>query len=401
MPKLPPFIIWFFISLVTISTLIAGFLGLLFTGLDEWRPITQVALDENPPKLWGPLFGQQTSPYKLGHIARLKPEILILGSSRGAQFREGMFPGAKVYNASLVATSLKDSVVLLDAILKIYTPRLIIFPIDTWWFNPNRPDQCNDGDECTIGRSFNVQDLVAAGVSALQTSSTLQEIIRTLWKQGWADPRKQHDPIGDRMPIGFLAQQAADGFRPDGSYQYGRMVMGDYSTASVRVDNADSYAYFIAQLQPSAANWQGNRFGTVKKIAERHIAALDRMLKLAQEHGIDVVLVLPPFAPFVMKLVDEYKQQSDFFSAITKVVVEAAQKYNFAVFDAHSMDAGLGDEHFYDGLHGDEHVHLALVQAIAKVKPLASFVDQGAIAALLALDKKRGYQGIWHHLIAR
>ena len=402
MSKRRAFIPWFLAGLVVWGLLVVGSFAALLAMVDEWRPITASALTDDPPKLWGPLFGQQYFAYRLGRIDRTEPEIVVLGSSRGSQFRAEMFPGTRFYNASLAATSLGDSIAFLEAILRARRPRIVILPIDTWWFSPTWADPCADAGDCTIPHEFSLDQLVAATTRSMQSSFVLYQVMFVLSERKWLALRAVPDPIGGRMPVGFLAQQGADGFRPDGSYQYGRMALGDYGGVTRdRLRFTEGYAGFIDRLDPVAAASSGNRFGTVSPLPPARVAALERFVEICHQHDAKVVLVLPPFAPGFMKLIERYPQQAAFFSDVATMVKAVAQRHQVDVLDAMRSTGDLGDEHFYDGMHGDERVHLALARKLVALPVLAAVVDRDALATLARTAAGRGDAGIWLHLIAR
>ena len=75
-------------------TVVAGGSFLSFiTAINEKQVFSDKVIKTNEPLLWGPAFGQQHATYKLARSIYVKPEIIVLGSSRVTQFRDYLAPG--------------------------------------------------------------------------------------------------------------------------------------------------------------------------------------------------------------------------------------------------------------------------------------------------------------------
>ena len=98
--------------------------------------------------LFGPkLTDKATLDYKIKGTVIIKPDILILGTSRIMQINQKHFSHNKIYNAGVNASAsqgLEGMIKLLNSIPKNDLPKHIIVGLDPWIFNPNYPENSNN-----------------------------------------------------------------------------------------------------------------------------------------------------------------------------------------------------------------------------------------------------------------
>jgi len=93
--------------------------------------------------LFGRKLTNQTSKYKITGAQIIKPEVLILGTSRIMQVRQIFFKSQTIYNAGINASTsrgINGMTGFLDAVNDSTNIKHIIIGLDPWLFNPNYPD---------------------------------------------------------------------------------------------------------------------------------------------------------------------------------------------------------------------------------------------------------------------
>ena len=126
----------FFLSLVILA-LLAGLLlvpwavcWLTASGeLDQEEVVARQAQGEFV--LFGPGLAQDIMAYKLALYAAVKPEVVVLGSSRAGNVRAAFFERPFV-NMAGAATDLESLRLLVDRMLAVHRPKVVLLGLDFW-----------------------------------------------------------------------------------------------------------------------------------------------------------------------------------------------------------------------------------------------------------------------------
>jgi len=319
------------------------------------------------PILWGPAFGQQFGTYKLMRTLYRKPDFMVFGSSRVTQFRENMAPdNMSFYNASLAMGNLDDAFLFAKAVFNQHTPEIILLGIDTWWFNPGRSGK----REQSVIYSFDLPDAIASAIKGSFQPKVLKSIL-------FGNIKKDPDVLGSRRPVGYLAARWANGFRPDGSYQYGDLILGtNPAVSALRQGYKYDFEYYKGALRKRATRF--NYVGAVNPEAKE---MLRRFIELGQKQGVKIVLFFPPMAEAVYREMKALPGQLDYFRRVGSAVQSVARDTGTEFFDFHNLgELGVSDEHTLDGIHVDEIASLAVIRAMIEqssiVGPLYSKTDR-------------------------
>jgi hypothetical protein len=313
-------------------------------------------------------------PYKLQRALALRPEILTLGSSRANQFRGEMFPGATFYNAAGASHSFEHALAFLTRLFAEHRPRLVILTIDPWWF---RHVTAVDPDAAMAANliEFSYRRMVANAITRATDPKFLLDLIR--------DPASSAaDPLAGRIPVGYRAARSGDGYRPDGSVQYGGILRG--TDPYYHIDGLGwqrGFAYFERQIRD-----QLGRFSYTGPISSSGVETLRRILELCREQDVAVLLVLPPLAHHLYRVIQDTRTQRDYFARVEEAVAATATPAMVEVHNFHDLGSlGVSDRQTIDGVHGDEIAYLALVAQLAlRGGTLRRFVDVDGVAALRA-----------------
>lgn len=134
----------FFLSLVILA-LLAGLLLLVpwavcwltASGeLDQEEVVARQAQGEFV--LFGPGLAQDIMAYKLALYAAVKPEVVVLGSSRAGNVRAAFFERPFV-NMAGAAMDLESLRLLVDRMLAVHRPRVVLLGLDFWWLTAGAP----------------------------------------------------------------------------------------------------------------------------------------------------------------------------------------------------------------------------------------------------------------------
>ena len=118
--------------------LLTGVLEGLASYVGETYTPAQLAreLDKHPDLVWMSLHVQTHAGLKLAQVAKLRPEVLIMGDSRVGKLRANMFRPYSFYNLSRVSWPFSTYTELLRRLPPGYRPRVIIFSVDFFMFSP-------------------------------------------------------------------------------------------------------------------------------------------------------------------------------------------------------------------------------------------------------------------------
>ena len=206
----------FFLSLVILA-LLAGLLlvpwavcWLTASGeLDQEEVVARQAQGEFV--LFGPGLAQDIMAYKLVLYAAVKPEVVVLGSSRAGNVRAAFFERPFV-NMAGAAMDLESLRLLVDRMLAVHRPRVVLLGLDFWWLTAGAP----------AGRPERIVQ------PSLLDASTLRAPWRWL-VQGRIAPADMLAPLQHRLRAdryGLEAQLRDTGYGPDGSLYEGAVLDG-------------------------------------------------------------------------------------------------------------------------------------------------------------------------------
>ena len=386
-PRVHPFLVRL-IAAAVIAAITIGALGVGFLyATNEMGVFSDDVIEQADHVLWGPGFGQQHAAYKLKRATYTRPDFLILGSSRVTQFRDIMAPkGARFYNASLAASSLGDAHAFLLSLYEHDVPKTVLLGIDPWWFRPGRSGL----DPATRVADFSYPALLSTAI----TSGLTVRVIRSLID---GKMNRVTDPLGNRKPVGYHAALTGNGFRADGSYQYGDILSGDDPQSAIRNVGYDNKFYFYRQ-EVTAQHGRFTYTGVPDQI-ERNL--LSKIVADAHDRNVTLILFFPPMASAVMDAVNATPAQRAYFAAVKNVVSQVATDAGLEFYDFHDLAAlDIDDRQALDGIHVDEIASLAMLTAMARIDPLlASLYGPTKIAEMQALLRHTGSWAGPHRII--
>ena len=308
--------------------------------------------------LYGPAYTNPDRAYKTTAVRLRAPRLVALGSSRVLQLRAEMFaPSARgsYYNAGRAAGVVWE----LRPFLAQAPPtlRTIVLGIDHWWFNP--------AWSRAAGRT---------GAGPVPDEPGPATLVHQHWIEVYRGIRSGKINLRRVLAspaVGLSGIMHDDGFRSDGSYQYG-LTLCERPTPA---------AAFAESFQRIAEGTE--RFEAGDALDEEALAELERFLDDAKARGIHVVAFTPPLAPAVlarMRKTGRYPYLQRLSTRLDALL--GARRVPFQdLTDCSTI--GCRDEQFLDGFHASERVYATLLGALATRDPaLAAQVDPALPAAL-------------------
>jgi hypothetical protein len=327
--------------------------------------------------LWGPAF-YQGGTYKRARYELTRPDLLVLGSSRVTQFRAGMVPSVRFYNAALAATSLAEAETFLRTALPRHRPKAVVLGLDPWWFSPQWARQSPDH---------------AMNAGAAEMEIPWRTVLANALSKG-TDPHflaslkgtpMATDPLGGRRTVGYMASYQASGFRPDGSRQYGeQLILRQPYFDQAGFGWRNDFRYYREKVRSIS-----DRFAYVGPLSDQAEANLRTVIRLCREQGVGLVLFLPPLAHAVWQEIQDVPAQRDYFARFEAATTRIAAEEGVELFNMHDL-AGLGmsDRQTIDDIHVDEPSTAAALLRMANESAVLQAVipaaDRAGLRALLA-----------------
>jgi hypothetical protein len=273
---------------------------------------------------------------KLARIAKLQPEIVSIGSSRGMELRAAMMAPYIFYNASLTAWTLDQEVTMVDQIARVSKPRVIIVGLDYFMFSDQYTDPMNRERSMSFSNGFLFR--VRSCANLLREFWKQPALVRMFfdhWRHGTLPIRS-----GPVALLGVDAVRGTTGFRPDGSMLLPR---GSYDGAPAKLAVNEG----VIQAAPGAP-----------RISDRQYQALERLAELGRDRGITLIAVQWPIHHGTIEFLDHNPGYHDLAGVWRQFESTAMRRkmedLGFVFFDMSRDSIAYNDELFIDAAHPTE-----------------------------------------------
>lgn len=325
------------------------FIGIILFGLGmssgELWPIGKI-IDYEFSRPRSTLFSKKFMPdshyrLKYNEILRRDPDILMLGSSRVLSFREEMFgDDADFFNAGRILHSLEDLSDFTELLLSRINPKTIYLGVDFYWLGSK------EYFEHALGKVSYTKDEIYDWQSYLYFNKMfLLEIIK---KPSLITRIINNEPdiFGKKTAMGLQALDG-NGFRFDGSFQYGTVI-------TKRRENPEYVDTLtppiLEQITSGIGAFQFNEY-----INPARVKILKDFLVKAKEKNIDVIGFSTPFSIEVYQKLITSLQHKDFFSESLQKISAVFEEAGFPYFDFHNLESlNINDSYMLDGTHSGE-----------------------------------------------
>ena len=310
--------------------------------------------------------------YKVELARDRGPEIVALGSSRILPLRAEFFD-TSFANAGRAVRQINQAPAFLRAIESDGLPAVILFGLDFWWFHAVRarvaayePDPAQDDD----------------GIIGLDKI----RLLHAHWAEGRVPVRDVlRKVVFDEEPawnlrfgfrsMGLSAMAGFHGFRRDGSYFYGGLLVG-------RIESDDTgFNETLDRIDRGTS-----RFAHGDAISDMAWTMLIEFVRSAEAQGVHVILFMPPVAPVVAEKLRAMEHSYRYVDSLRSRL--AALEHYHDYHDPTVLNAT--DCEFIDGFHGGDVVFQRILLDMADTDPLLGrLVDTSRLSESIRLHGGR------------
>jgi hypothetical protein len=271
-----PFFVAFVITAVALLIPAAISLVFFLRSGENWTYQSLVAFQRSHDAIFAAGAAFDRFEYKIEMIRQVRPDVVVLGSSRALGF-QGRYFRVPFVNAGHAMRSLEEGELFLSKIDDLPKFKNIIVVVDFWWFNSS---------SSPAGQSYGRFPRLA-----LNRDLALLPL-DYLWKGElafWQLPAVallgyRKNAITNFENLGILGIATSNGMRSDGSMLY----------AWALADRSD-YDPFVRPLSTIAAG--SDNFARAEDVDQRLFDRFANIIKGFKSKGIAVSLVVPPVAP--------------------------------------------------------------------------------------------------------
>ncbi len=324
--------------------------------------------NSNPNSLIGLAYSNPVEHLKFHSSLFRKADVLVLGTSRTMQFRSFFFKeNVNFYNAGGGVERLKQFLYFIREFQPENQPKILLIGLDQFMFNKKFDPLADKNYSIDYKDKYSLINYVFG--SGFQ-----------VWKDVF-NKKINWDSLQTSKfeRYGMNAIQNDNGFRSDGSYRYGQTI--NYP------EKAEDYQFKDTYKRIKDGN---RRFEYADSLNPDALVVIHDILMECQKRKISLVAFLPPYAPSILRKMEETKKYY-YLNQIKPALEPIFSKYNFPLFDFTSKikdSTPLNDSSFIDGFHGSEVVYLQLMNVIAhNTKTFEPYCDT---TILNSLEKRAG-----------
>lgn len=287
--------------------------------------------------------------YKIHSAIARQPYILAIGSSRMLTFREHFFhknPDA-FYNGSLMGAMPDMAVSYLTEIEDAVHPQIVIWGLDQNWFNVNHSGW--------LGPFYRPTALLDVSFMLEATRDTTIALLNGDYRM--AEVLARTDPIYGVLALNVRASQRGEGFRNDGSYQFGCLLIRAETSASRYARDRDDFDNRRRIYLPGA------------DIIPERVAFVGDKLSQLKADGVYVIGLLPPFDPLIyedMMASGDYEYLPKAQAALRDLFAQ----HGYPLFDfTDGKGVGADETTMIDTWHPSERIALAIYLQMLSAYP--------------------------------
>lgn len=265
---------------------------------------------------------------------RVRPKLVVIGSSRTMLLSSDQFPGASLFNNSVSGASIEDLISIVQ-LYKAYNklPSKIIIGIDPWTFNENSGQkrwQTLSAYYYSFKHLQNPEHSTCFKYKELFSLSYFQSSLKTLPRMiaGGSNPKPtavKYNLLGTKLT--------------DGSLVYGE----HYRNANSEEIENKIKTYLTGAI-----------YGIEKfyAISDRIWNDFERLIYDLEENNIEIEFILTPYAPMVYeKIRNNYPMVLKTEEAISSFAINRNIKL-YGSFNP--LRLNMDKSYFYDGMHCNE-----------------------------------------------
>jgi len=317
------------------------------------------------------LLNDNEFEYKVELVEQRRPVVIALGSSSVLQFREEFFDASFV-NAGRAVTRMDEAPDFLHALEPDRLPEVMLLGIDFWEFHSSKVpsaayDPTREGEA-----------IVSLDKIRLLYSHWTQDRVPVrdmLGKVVFGEEPPRNRPFAFRS-MGLSALAGFHGFRPDGSFFYGDLVVGRQR----RFDDRE-FRETLNGIDRGDDRWQHG-----DAISETAWTMLTEVVETAEAQGVHVIVFMPPVAPSVIEKLQEEGERYRYLDILRRRLASRDRSHDY--LDPRVVNAT--DCEFIDGFHGGDVVFQRILLDLAKQdEVLRPFVDVTELRRSIHMNRGR------------
>lgn len=259
----------------------------------------------------------------------IRPDILVLGSSRTMQLHQQLFGHATFFNASVSTVSLQDYIALYYLYqMRGWKPKVVILSLDHWLLDKNDNakkwvgnflTEYNAATQLFFDKQHGVEQARIRLIESAEKISTLLSVgylKASVKKMPWV-----HRAVTKQLPIDDMVVNPAPQMRLDFPICYLEFPDGSKSSSVSEEQVSANEADAISRANLHQVTWSNQLHPESKQLLAEFVQYL-----LAQH--IEVIFYLPPYAPAAYA---EFQQDKHY------QMVQAAEDYFLALAAAHHL----------------------------------------------------------------
>lgn len=330
--------------------LVCGLFGFGLYKSGEWRSEEEIVerMADGESLLMGLAYRDNTFYFKHLAASAKKADLLVLGTSRSMQFSSKFFTEPSFYNAGGGAGYVHAYRYFLETLPEDALPKTLILVLDQYFFEEGWSAEASLPALDYAHYNFNLK-------------TALPRFLKD-WAKGKF--RLRDMLFAPESTYGIAAVGRGSGFYSDGSYCYGDLM--DHPENGTDVGFHDSFDRIARGVK---------RFEWFDELYQPSLDEMDRLFKLCSEKGIQVVGIIPPYAPSVWQRMEETGKYG-YIHKLPEALRQRMEPYGFELYDFTFMPE-TEDAEYVDGYHGGDRVYARIALELSeKSTILAPLIDR-------------------------
>ena len=313
--------------------------------------VIEAQLSSPVPIRYSAAFSARFPHYKRIFTNELRPDILVLGSSRSMQIRSAFFnPDYCFYSASGAVSRIAHARYFLENIdcEALDEIDMIVLGLDQDFFNVKFDNGTVPQNNFPDSFEGDVDPGIVFKYNWISVYKKLKEGESIAWSDLPKLPTSPH--------YGLAGKVKGRGFRLDGSSYYKDFIENGGN-------NYEGYGdyHFLETLEKIEKGKDGSRFVHCDHINPESLKRLDEFLSFCKGEGIYVVGYLPGYATVVWEKMTAMGDKFGYLQGLPETVSAIFAKYDMRVWDFADLNTfGSSDDEAIGGFHVSENAHLRM-----------------------------------------
>lgn len=321
----------------------------------ENMPLSEVAKRlQHTDELYFSSYNNNTYGFKMGLVKAVKPELILLGSSRLLNTKENFFTTSMV-NMGLAMNGLEEGRKAVQEIVDFYTPKLIVLSLDYWWFHEDAIGRERFAPHSIVGNEISFDKFTLPFSMLYKGNISWSIYYRVLF----TDDR--HNDLTTYQSLGAASLAVSNGYLKDGSFL----------TIRPNVYNPPG---FISDLEKIKTRRELKQTGKTIS-SDRWTIFLD-ILKICEEKNIKVIILNFPLAEPVFQAFEQGEGHAYFKDLRARIKELGLEYYEF---DDPKL-CGAQECEFLDGFHPGDIASMRVYREMIRQNP------ESALRPYLDLD---------------